>query len=73
MWFKSDKSKKAFDNLPEEYKNKYRGYQIACAQLCGNSHYIMKGNMVVESMEEYESWLNKRAEYLEDEEDEEDW
>ena len=29
--------------------------QIACAQLCENSHFIMKGILKVESGEKYES------------------
>ena len=50
-----------------------KGYEIACAQLCGNSHYRMKGYMTVETMEEYESWLEEQAEYLEAEDDDDDW
>ena len=50
-----------------------KGYEIACAQLCGNSHYRMKGYMTVETMDEYESWLEEQAEYLEAEDDDDDW
>lgn len=32
-------------------------WEIACAQLCGNSHYRMKGYLVVESEAELERWL----------------
>ena len=49
-----------------------KGYEIACAQLCGNSHYRMKGYMTVETMDEYEAWLKEQAEYLE-EDDDDDW
>ena len=49
-----------------------KGYEIACAQLCGNSHYRMKGYMTVETIEEYESWLEEQAEYLEADDDD-DW
>ena len=49
-----------------------KGYEIACAQLCGNSHYRMKGYMTVETMDEYEAWLQEQAEYLEDDDDD-DW
>ena len=48
------------------------GYEIACAQLCGNSHYKMKGYMTVHSQEEYDNWLSQEAEYLESE-GEDDW
>ena len=34
-----------------------RGFEIACAQLCGNSHYTMKGYVIVESDEEYATWI----------------
>ena len=49
-----------------------KGYEIACAQLCGNSHYRMKGYMTVETMSEYEAWLEEQAQYLE-EDDDDDW
>ena len=56
----------------EEKKNEFRGFQIACAQLCGNSHYKMRGFVTVETEEEFNAWLDKEAEYL-DEEDDDDW
>ena len=31
-------------------------YVLACAELCGNSHYRMKGSMVVLSQEEFAAW-----------------
>jgi len=36
-------------------------YDIVCAQLCGNSHYAMKGTLVVESEEKYKKWFNQMA------------
>ena len=48
------------------------GYEIACAQLCGNSHYRMKGYMTIHTEEEYKEWLIEEAEYLESE-GEDDW
>ena len=48
------------------------GYEIACAQLCGNSHYRMKGYMTIHTEEEYKDWLSEEAEYLESE-GEDDW
>jgi cytochrome c oxidase subunit 2 len=51
-----------------------KGYEIACAQLCGNSHYRMRGFLTVESEEEYNSWLDEEAdELLEEEGDDDDW
>ena len=29
-----------------------RGYEIACAQLCGNQHYSMRGYMTIHSEED---------------------
>jgi len=49
-----------------------KGYEIACAQLCGNSHYRMRGYVVIDTEEEYASWLSEQAEYIE-EEDDDDW
>lgn len=45
-------------------------FDIACAELCGNGHYKMKGFLTVESEEEFQSWL---AENVPEESDDEDW
>ena len=50
-----------------------KGYEIACAQLCGNSHYRMRGFLTVESEDEYNAWLDEEAELLEEEGDDDDW
>jgi len=44
-------------------------YEIACAQLCGNSHYSMRGFVTVHTQEEFDAWLAEQAEYLGGEED----
>ena len=50
------------------------GYEIACAQLCGNSHYRMKGYLTVETQEEFDEFLAEEAEYLDDDsDDDDDW
>ena len=49
-----------------------KGYEIACAQLCGNSHYRMRGFMTIHTEDEYNAWLQEEAEYL-DSEGEDDW
>jgi cytochrome c oxidase subunit 2 len=36
-------------------------WNIACAQLCGNSHYRMKGYYQVLSQEDYAAWLAEKA------------
>jgi cytochrome c oxidase subunit 2 len=48
------------------------GYEIACAQLCGNSHYRMRGFMTIHTHDEYNNWLLEEAEYL-DFDEENNW
>ncbi len=35
-------------------------YEIGCAQLCGTGHYVMRGEVVVETPEEHQAWLEAR-------------
>ena len=44
-------------------------FEIACAELCGNSHYRMKGYLTVESEDDYNNWLKS----LEEEGPEDEW
>jgi cytochrome c oxidase subunit 2 len=40
-------------------------YEIACDQLCGKGHYSMKGEIIVESQQEFDKWLiGEKPEYL---------
>lgn len=41
-------------------------YEIACAQLCGNSHYSMRGFLTVHTEEDFQAWLDEEASYLGD-------
>ena len=68
---KLDKDDETYNKLPESVKDSYyRGYQISCAQLCGNSHYFMKGYMTVHEQEDFDTWLeNNKPE----EEEKEEW
>ena len=50
-----------------------KGYEIACAQLCGNSHYRMRGFLTIDTEDEYNAWLDEEAELLEEEGDDDDW
>ena len=34
-----------------------KGLEIACAQLCGITHYRMRGYLTVDTEEEYNEWL----------------
>jgi cytochrome c oxidase subunit 2 len=36
-------------------------YEIGCAQLCGVGHYVMRGDVVVDTPEDYEKWLASQA------------
>jgi cytochrome c oxidase subunit 2 len=36
-------------------------YEIACAELCGMQHYMMRGRLLVMEQAEYENWLRERA------------
>ena len=47
--------------LRETTGNSRRTFEIVCAQLCGLGHYNMKGLMFVETQEEVQDWLSKRA------------
>ena len=48
-------------------------YEIACAQLCGNSHYSMRGFLTVETPEEFQAWLDEEASYLGGDEEDDFW
>jgi len=34
-------------------------WQIACAQLCGNSHFKMKGIFKVQKQEDFVAWIER--------------
>jgi len=49
-------------------------YELQCAQLCGNSHYGMKGYVNVKSQGDFKEWMdNKLAQLAEDEGEEDDF
>jgi cytochrome c oxidase subunit 2 len=37
-------------------------FEIACSALCGNGHYKMRGDLIVESKEDFQKWLDTQAE-----------
>jgi len=41
--------------------DEFRNFEIACAQLCGITHYSMKGIVMVESDEEVQAWIAEKA------------
>ena len=64
--------KEIWEKLKDKSKKEFRGYQIACAQLCGNSHYTMRGFVTIDTESEYNVWLSEQVENIEEEEDD-DW
>ncbi len=48
-------------------------YEIACAELCGNGHYRMRGFLTVESKEDFQKWLKGLYEELLQEDEYDDW
>lgn len=35
-------------------------FEVLCAELCGVSHYLMRGKVVVDSEADYQTWLNSQ-------------
>tara|TARA_Y100000590_G_C15586114_1_gene964183 strand:+ start:240 stop:1148 length:909 start_codon:yes stop_codon:yes gene_type:complete len=67
---KLDKNEETYKKFNESAKDLYfRGYQISCAQLCGNSHSVMKGYMTVHEQNDYDSWLDSMKPAAEEEEE----
>lgn len=54
-------------------KREGKSLEIACAQLCGLGHYRMKGYLTIHEKDDYLSWLDEQAEYLEEENGGDDW
>ena len=51
--------------MKEMTGNKDFVYEISCDQMCGNGHYSMKGQVIVETQDEYNKWLSdKKPQYL---------
>ncbi len=48
-------------------------YEIACAELCGNSHYTMRGILVVHDQSAFDDWLAKESSAAADYEPPEVW
>ena len=71
IYFTPTMTSKDFLQMLKGTAREGQGYEIACAQLCGNSHYRMKGYVTIESEEEFNAWLAEEAEYIEDDDD--DW
>jgi len=38
-------------------------YEISCDQVCGTSHYAMRGTVIVQTQAEYDAWIMKQQSY----------
>ena len=48
------------DELREITGDGYRSFEIACAQLCGITHYLMKGTLLVKTEAEIQEWFDEQ-------------
>jgi cytochrome c oxidase subunit 2 len=40
--------------------NKIGEYEVLCAEYCGVGHYAMRAKVIVESEDNYKSWINEQ-------------
>ena len=40
-------------------------FEVVCAELCGKSHYAMRGEMVIQTQEDFENWLSTQVTWAE--------
>jgi cytochrome c oxidase subunit 2 len=73
VWFEATMTSEEFLKTTVGSKREGKGFQIACAQLCGLGHYRMMGYMTVHDNEGYADWKAEQQEYLLEEEDDDDW
>lgn len=53
------------DGTPKpSYDDDIQNWEILCAELCGSNHFSMKGQLIIESDEHFNEWLEKRASYM---------
>ncbi len=51
------------EQMREIVKNPKFNYELACAQICGQSHYAMKMAVKVETQEEFDKWIKGQGSY----------
>jgi cytochrome c oxidase subunit II len=62
MWFTPTKTTK---QMREETSNPAFMFEISCDQMCGKGHTNMRGEIVVETQEEFDAWiLAKKPKYF---------
>lgn len=61
MWFTPTKTTK---EMQAETENPKFVYEISCDQMCGQGHWSMRGEVIVETQEEFDQWIaGKKAKY----------
>jgi cytochrome c oxidase subunit II len=58
MWFTPTKTTA---QMKKETKNPEFVYEISCDQMCGKGHWSMRGEIVVETQEEFDAWMAKQT------------
>jgi cytochrome c oxidase subunit 2 len=62
MWFTPTKTSK---QMKEETGNPDFVYEISCDQMCGKGHWSMRGEIIVETQEEFDQWMaTKKPKYF---------
>lgn len=57
MWFTPTKTTR---QMKEETENPNFVYEISCDQMCGQGHWSMRGEIIVETQEEFDVWMAKK-------------
>ncbi len=70
VWFKPTVTTA---EMREQKGNDAFNYEIACAQLCGNSHATMRGFLTVHTQEEYDAWMAEQQAELSEEDADDFW
>ncbi len=73
VWFEATMTSEDFLKTTIGTKREGKGFEIACAQLCGLGHYRMMGYMTLHNDEGYSAWLVEQQEYLLEEAYDDDW
>ena len=49
------------ESMKKEVENDLFEYVLLCNKICGNAHYNMQMKVIVETEEEYNSWLKEQS------------
>lgn len=63
VWLNSQKT--SAEVVGSEASGKPKPFDIVCAELCGQGHFKMRGQMFVVSPEDYDKWMKTQIENLE--------